>query len=244
MHHQKDHLWAESQNMGRNLQSTKRWLEPEGDHKEELEYRQREWRLGSKISRITWVRGLLPHEARMGSPGRSEECAQRQQCNLYTFHLGGRFSSLFDNFCILMCSGVAPNLAVHPAFPGTPGGLLGSKVVLNDTHSLGGGGPAQQPEVQVVEWQHRVWIAGWPQPVRTLLPSFPPRCPGPQSSCLWGSPGSAFPQHSLQTEASRTVEREQWWSPCKPGFKFWRLNMKSCVQDPVLPWDCNGLHKW
>lgn len=60
IHHQEDHLWAEPQSMGRNLLCTKRWLE-------QVVIKWKDWRSGSKVGGIIWVRHL-PHGTQHGAP--------------------------------------------------------------------------------------------------------------------------------------------------------------------------------
>lgn len=89
----------------------------------------RDWRLGSKMSRIIWVRGRLPHGSLHGTPWEGVRSGHRDSktTSLHTFNSEAGSPLQKDSVLILMCLGLAQNLAVYSAFPGTPGGLLGSK---------------------------------------------------------------------------------------------------------------------
>lgn len=55
----------------------------------------RDWRLGSKMSRIIWVRGRLPHGSLHGTPWEGVRSGHRDSktTSLHTLQLRGRFSS-------------------------------------------------------------------------------------------------------------------------------------------------------
>lgn len=66
VYQQDDHLWAEPQNKGRNSPCTRRWPELVVIKRSWSAWK--DWRSGSKVDRIIWVRGLLLHGVQYGAP--------------------------------------------------------------------------------------------------------------------------------------------------------------------------------
>ena len=144
-------------------------------------------------------------EACMGLPGKEwgvgTEIARPPLSTHFNSEAGSPLQK--DSVLILMCLGLAQNLAVYSAFPGTPGGLLGSKHAdwywaIPTVGRTCPGARSTQCGITREGIYRRLTIV---KSGHCCLP-FHPRCPGTQRSSLWGSPGPASPSNRIISPTS------------------------------------------
>lgn len=135
-----------------------------------------DWRLGSKMGRIIWVRGLLPHGSQHGVPLAGVRSMHRDGKTISTLFNWEAGSPVPSTMSSSWCAQVQLKIWLcNQPLLGLPEASLEASM-LSGTEWYPqpvGGGPAQEPGAQGVGSQRKTWTSGWLQSYQgtTALPS-------------------------------------------------------------------------